>query len=155
MGADAYLAKPFNQRELEVSLRKSLELRQRLRERYAGGKWPSIPSAAGPFRQEDAFLHKLQGLLEQNYAIEGFNVNALAGLLSMNEKQLRQKTKALLGELPKDILSTYRLEQAYALLRQGDMSVSEVAFATGFKEVAHFSNAFFRAYGLRPSEVRG
>jgi DNA-binding response OmpR family regulator len=154
MGADAYLSKPFNQRELEVSLRKSLKLRERLQQRYGGEKWPSIPAASGTFRQEDAFVHKLQGLLEQNYSLEGFNVNALAGLLFMTEKQLRSKTKALLDKLPKDLLSTYRLEKAYALLRQGDNSVSEVAFATGFKEVAHFSNAFYKAYGVRPSEVR-
>jgi signal transduction histidine kinase/ligand-binding sensor domain-containing protein/CheY-like chemotaxis protein len=154
MGADAYLAKPFNQQELELSLRKSLELRERLRERYAGGKWPRTPAASGAFRQEDAFVQQLHGLLEQNHSLEGFNVNALAGLLFMTEKQLRYKTKALLGELPKDLLSTYRLEKAYALLRQGDRSVSEVAFATGFKEVAHFSNAFYKAYGVRPSEVR-
>jgi signal transduction histidine kinase/ligand-binding sensor domain-containing protein/DNA-binding response OmpR family regulator len=154
MGADAYLAKPFNQRELEVSLRKSLELRERLRERYAG-KWPPSPAPSGAFRQEDAFLQKLRGLVEEQDGSEALSVQELAEQLSMTEKQLRSKTKALLGLLPKDILLNYRLEKAYALLQQGELNVSEVAYRTGFTDVAHLSNAFFKAYGVRPSEVRG
>jgi AraC-like DNA-binding protein len=154
MGADAYLAKPFNQRELEVSLRKSLELRERLRERYAG-KWPPLPEPSGAFRQEDAFVQKLRGLVEEQDESEALSVQKLAEQLSMTEKQLRSKTKALLGLLPKDILLNYRLEKAYALLQQGELNVSEVAYRTGFTDVAHLSNAFFKAYGVRPSEVRG
>jgi YesN/AraC family two-component response regulator len=155
MGADAYLAKPFNQQELEVSLRKSLELRERLRQRYAGGELPPAPAAAGEFRREDAFVQQLRELIAQHYADDRFNVEALAKSLAMSETQLRRKTKALLDEMPKDILRAYRLEKAYDLLQQGDLNVSEVAYATGFVDVAHFSNTFYQAYGKRPGAVRG
>lgn len=155
MGADAYLAKPFNQQELEVSLRKSLELRERLRQRYAGGELPPAPAAAGAFRREDAFVQQLRELIAQHYADERFNVEALAKSLAMSETQLRRKTKALLDEMPKDILRAYRLKKSYELLQQGELNVSEVSDATGFKDMAHFSNAFYQAYGKRPSEARG
>ncbi len=153
MGADAYLAKPFNQQELEVSLRKSLELRERLRQRYAGAELSPPPVEA--FRREDAFVQQLRELIAQHYADDRFNVEALAKCLAMSETQLRRKTKALLDEMPKDILRAYRMEKAYDLLQQGELNVSEVAYATGFVDVAHFSNTFYQAYGIRPGAVRG
>ncbi len=154
-GADAYLSKPFDPLELELRLRKTIELRERLRQRYAGGELPPAPAAAGEFRREDVFVQQLQELIAQHYSRENFNVEDLAKRMAMSDTQLRRKTKALLGAMPKDILRAYRLEKAYALLRQGDMNVSEVTTATGFADVAHFSNVFFQTYGVRPSEVRG
>jgi transcriptional regulator GlxA family with amidase domain len=49
------------------------------------------------------------------------------------------------------LIRSLRLQRAEQLLRAGAGSVSEVAYAVGFKSVAHFSNAFQERYGERPS----
>ncbi|MCB9334498.1 MAG: response regulator, partial [Lewinellaceae bacterium] len=59
-GADVYLAKPFDRQELLVRLRKLLELRRKLQERYAQGQQPA--AAEGPAHYEDIFMNKVQSI---------------------------------------------------------------------------------------------
>ena len=59
--------------------------------------------------------------------------------------------RALTGETPSGLIRTLRLQRAEQLLRAGAGTVSEIAYAVGFKSVAHFSNAFQEHSGERPS----
>lgn len=150
-GADAYLTKPFNEQELEVSLRKSLELRQRLRERYAN----DLPIEQEKiFSRDDAFITKLHQVLEAHYSGEDFNIPALAAAMELSHAQLGRKLHALLDTTPQLYLRHYRLQKAYQLLKHSDLSVKEVAFATGFSDPAYFSNAFLDEFQQRPSDFR-
>lgn len=151
-GADAYLTKPFNEQELEVSLRKSLELRQRLRERYTH----DIPiSPDDSFSRDDAFITKLHQVLEANYSDEDFNIPALAAAMELSHAQLGRKLHALLDTTPQLYLRHYRLQKAYHLLKHSDMSVKEVAFATGFSDPSYFSKTFLNEFQQNPSDLRG
>jgi len=61
----------------------------------------------------------------------------------------------VIGESPSDLIRRIRLERAAELLKVGAGSVGEVAYAVGFKSVAHFSNAFQQMHGVRPSAWKG
>jgi CheY-like chemotaxis protein len=152
-GADAYLVKPFNEQELELSLRKSLELRRRLQERYAQGTVPlGRPEIA--FSRDDAFVAALHELLEQWHGDENFSVKLMAQGMMVSERQLLRKVSALFGLSPSEYLRRFRLKKAYSMLLNTDLSIADISFATGFKDPAHFSNLFLEEYKVRPSELR-
>jgi signal transduction histidine kinase/CheY-like chemotaxis protein len=153
MGADAYLAKPFNQQELEVSLRKSLELRERLRERYAGGHVPDEPATA-VFGRDDAFVQRLNELLHANYANPEISAKDIEKGMLMSSSQLLRKMKSLLNTTPQKYLRSYRLKQAKHLLETTDMKANEVGDAVGFGDQAYFTNAFSREFGMPPGAWR-
>jgi signal transduction histidine kinase/ligand-binding sensor domain-containing protein/DNA-binding response OmpR family regulator len=152
-GADAYLAKPFNERELEISLRKSMELRQRLRERFASGV-AQQDATTTIYSKEDVFIADLHKLLEQTYTNPSFTIPLMAKGMGVSETQLRRKVQALLDTTPQLYFRRFRLQKAYHLVKDSDLRINEIAFATGFDDPVHFSNVFLEEFGLRPSNFR-
>lgn len=156
-GADAYLAKPFDKEELLVRLEKLLELRQRLQERYAtiaDSAAAAPPVSSADYQLEDAFIQKIQGIVDAHYGDESFGLPQLCQLIGMSRSQLFRKMKALINESPSDFIRSYRLSKARALLEITNLNVSEVAWQVGYKDPAHFSKSFQDAFGLPPSAIR-
>lgn len=152
-GADVYLTKPFSEQELEISLRKSLELRARLQERYATGSTPK-ESTKTIYGKDDIFIKNLHELLEKQYENESFTIPEVAKGVGMSETQLRRKVHALLNTTPQLYLRQFRLKKAYHLIKMTDLSIREIAMATGFNDPAYFSNIFLEEFGERPSDFR-
>jgi signal transduction histidine kinase/ligand-binding sensor domain-containing protein/DNA-binding response OmpR family regulator len=148
-GADAYLTKPFNQQELEISLRKSLELRQRLRERYAH----DIPLETDKFfSRDDIFVKELKALVEAEYAT--LTIPDMAKKMNMSHPQLGRKVNALLNTSPHQYLHRYRMQKAYHLVKNTDMPLQDIAYQTGFSDPSNFSNAFLKEFQQRPKDLR-
>ncbi|MCB0535184.1 MAG: response regulator, partial [Saprospiraceae bacterium] len=154
-GADAYLAKPFEEKELLVRLAKLLELRQKLQERYAHLAIDSTSSdGTGTDTAEDAFLQRLRSLAEANLSDPEFDMTRLSRALGMSRSQVFRKVKALTGDSPTNFIRNIRLHAAKNLLEQSDLNISEVAYETGFSSLNYFSAAFFEKFGIRPSAAR-
>lgn len=155
-GADAYLAKPFNERELEISLRKALELRKRLQDRYKGmeSAGPSPDDAFPPFAKEDEFIRQFHQVLEGHFHLPEFSISELAGILHMHPSNLRRKVKALLDNSPQDYLLLFRLAKARRQLLQTNNTILSIAMDNGFNDQAYFSKAFKKHFGVPPGEFR-
>ena len=65
---------------------------------------------------------------------------------------LHRKLKELTNQSTRDLIRNIRLNQAANLLSEGHFNISEVAFAVGFTNAAHFSNVFKELYGMSPTE---
>lgn len=152
-GADAYLSKPFNKEELLVRLQMLWALRKRLRARY-GKLSPLTPSTDVTIKTEDAFIAKLQDVLETHYNNENFGIPELCRALFMSRSQLYRKVSALTGMPAGSYIRSFRLMKARHLLQTTSMTVSEIAFQTGFKHLSHFSIAFRKEFGENPSDLR-
>ena len=180
-GADAYLPKPFNARELLVRVRTLIEERQKLRERFIARSQapkaervegsvarddqiefadtgtpippPDIPTPALPPR-EVAFLEKVEALIDEQLGSSQFGLDQMAETLMMSRRQLQRKMRALTHEGPTAMLRQKRLAKAATLLKSDDMSVKEVCYAVGFQSKSSFARAFREAYGMSPSEYR-
>ncbi len=157
---DAYLTKPFDVRELVARVDNLIGLRRRLRERFsaptntAGDGAPGGPDAsedAHTMSVDEAFAAAVRAAIVDGMADEAFDVGALAAALGQSRSQLLRRTTALLGASPSDLIRVARLDHAARLLRARAGTVSEIAYAVGFKSVAHFSNAFLAHTGARPS----
>ncbi len=153
-GADAYLAKPFNKRELFVRLEKLVALRKQLQKRYQNLEYPFPASKDTDIQIEDAFIKEVREILEAHLSEEHFNITSLCKTLGMSRTQFYRKFKALTNQSVGRYFRCLRLQKAMDLLKSSDLNVTQVAYETGFKDPAHFSRAFKETFGKKPSEFR-
>ncbi|WP_085066416.1 helix-turn-helix transcriptional regulator [Catenuloplanes japonicus] len=85
---------------------------------------------------------------------EPLDVEALARGVNMSAGHLSRQFKLAYGESPYSYLMTRRIERAMALLRRGDLSVTEVCFAVGCSSLGTFSTRFTELVGMPPSAYR-
>lgn len=157
-GADAYLAKPFNQEELLVTVANLLELRRKLQQKYQRNILATEPVAPisrpeAPADMEDAFLQQVRAVIEANFSDDAFGLPQLCQKINMSRSQLFRKMKALTDVAPSDLIRSHRLNKAKALLESGTLNVSEVAWEVGFKDPSYFSKLYQEEFGVMPSEV--
>ncbi|UGU34678.1 helix-turn-helix transcriptional regulator [Mycolicibacterium smegmatis] len=98
-------------------------------------------------------LRRVRDRIDREYA-QPLNVEALARGVNMSAGHLSRQFKAAFGESPYSYLMTRRIERAMALLRRGDLSVTEVCFAVGCSSLGTFSTRFTELVGLPPSAYR-
>lgn len=155
-GADAYLAKPFNAEELRLRVRKLIEQRRALRKKYSTDVLVADPEQAEGGvadlpAQEVAFLQTVRQAIEAELGNADFSVDGLAEAVHMSRRQLLRKVRALTDESPSVLIRRMRLEHAAHMLRQGQGTVKEIAFATGFNTVSYFTTAFRKHFGVTPT----
>ena len=148
-GADAYLAKPFEQRELLVRLEKLLELRTKLQSRYS-----KLPAQTNKEKIEDPFLQKVYGFIEENLSNPDLDMVRMSRFLGMSRTQVFRKIKALTGKSPTAFIRSFRLQNGKELLSNSDLTISEVAYEVGFSSLNYFSSAFYEEFGVRPSTIK-
>lgn len=148
-GADAFIVKPFNHRELLVRMQKLLELRRRLFRRYSSGS--ALEFSNDPvIQKEDRFIRKMNEIILENMGDELFNVNVLCREMAMGKSQLYLKFKALTNQSVAKYIRTARLQKAKELLQTTSMNVTEVGYAVGMKSVSTFSQLFKEEFGESP-----
>ncbi len=153
-GADDYIVKPFDARELMVRVRNLIETRRALREKFRENI--VLEPAEVPIASSDAkFLHKLMEAIEQHLAEPECDTGMLAKELCMSRMQLNRKLHALTGHSTHEFLRVQRLKRAAQLLRKHGGNVSQVAYDVGFASPSHFAQAFRVQFGMSPSEYAG
>jgi AraC-like DNA-binding protein len=100
-----------------------------------------------------AWLRRVRDRIDREYA-QPLDVEALARGAHMSAGHLSRQFRLAYGESPYGYLMTRRIERAMALLRRGDLSVTEVCFEVGCSSVGTFSTRFTELVGMPPSEYR-
>ncbi|MFN8192587.1 MAG: helix-turn-helix transcriptional regulator [Nocardioidaceae bacterium] len=98
-------------------------------------------------------LRRVRDRIDRDYA-QPLDVEALARGVHLSAGHLSRQFKAAYGESPYSYLMTRRIERAMALLRRGDVGVTEVCFAVGFSSLGTFSTRFSELVGMSPSVYR-
>lgn len=101
----------------------------------------------------DDLPERLDVYLANNYGDEDLTISQIARDLCISTTQLNRRLKRATGRTTEQYLLHFRLEQARHKLLTEKKSVSLVSGETGFKDLAHFSRAFKKRYGMSPSEV--
>ena len=98
-------------------------------------------------------LRRAKDSMDRDYA-QPLDVPALARGALMSAGHFARSFRAAYGETPYSYLMTRRIERAKALLRRGDMSVTDVCFAVGFGSLGTFSRTFREVVGESPTVYR-
>jgi len=131
-GVDDYMDKPFNVFELQARVAALLG---------------DMPKDAGPLRKaHDILLHRFD---EPHTSI------SLARAVGLSTSHLRRCFKAAFGRTPMAYLERVRMEEAVQLMKDGVLSIKEVARKVGYRDANNFSTAFKRVYGSPPQSHRG
>ena len=116
------------------------------------GQVTSSPGEAQRLR-DLALLRRVRDRMDREYA-RPLDVEALARGVSMSAGHLSRQFRLAYGESPYSYLMTRRIERAMALLRQGELSVTEVCFAVGCSSLGTFSTRVTELVGMSPSSYR-
>eukprot|EP01133_Synstelium_polycarpum_P024553 gene24553-29449_t len=109
--------------------------------------------AADPHLQDLARLRRVRDRIDREYA-RPLDVEALARGVNMSAGHLSRQFRQAYGEPPYAYLMTRRIERAMALLRRGDLSVTDVCFEVGCSSLGTFSSKFTELVGVPPSVYR-
>lgn len=156
IGADAYLPKPFNPEELEVRLRKLIEIRRTLQQKYDKGDFFSnlTRKPEKVLSLDEIFLKRAYQAIEDNFEDEEFGIKELMAELNVSRTQLHRKLKALTNHSTSEFIRKIRLAKAKELLLTTDLNVSEIGYRVGFKSSGYFTQAFTDAFGQSPTSFR-
>lgn len=152
-GADDYLTKPFDSRELLVRAQNLVSQREKLRKQFSRTVVLK-PQEIALTSADERFLQRIQESLDANLGNEQFSVEELASAVGMSRSQLHRKLTALIDQPPVEFIRNFRLRRAKEMLEAGTGNVSEIGFEVGFSSPAYFSKVFKDAFGVSPGEVR-
>jgi ligand-binding sensor domain-containing protein/signal transduction histidine kinase/AraC-like DNA-binding protein len=150
-GADVYMTKPFSLQILELHIRNLLRGREELRQKYVK-QIMLTPRKLELVSPDEKFLNKLMALIESKMEDPDFNVSTLVDQIGMSQTVLYKKIKALTGLSITDFIKSQRLKRAAQLLKENQLSISEVAYSVGFNDRKYFSKEFRKQFGVAPSE---
>lgn len=151
IGIDHYLHKPFDGDEIRSIVRNILKNRNQLKDIFGkNNSFTEETTVHNPLERE--FFTKLDDVIENLYPNTKLTVGEIARDMNLSEKQLRRKLKAISAISPLEHLRKYRLQRAAELLKTSSLSVSDIAFQTGFENLSYFSKVFSQEYGQSPSQ---
>lgn len=153
-GADAYLRKPFHEKELNVVLQNLLANRKKLQTKYSqlAIKFPNEIHDLPIQNVEDVFIQKLRKIIEEELSNSSLNANAVCKKMGMARATLYGKLKAITGFSFNIYLRKLRLNKAKSLLETSDLNISEIAYEVGFNDPLYFSKTFSDEFGMPPSK---
>lgn len=174
LGADDYIAKPFDTAILASKVANILTNRRRLSQYYMDRTLALVrsremaPEPAPPQQticpdsyenaeeavlnpHDQAFVDKATGFVLAHLSDTHFNIDRLCREMAMSRTLFYGRLKTLTGQNPQDFIRLIRLEQAAVFLKQGD-SVLDVSVKAGFVNVKYFSTVFKKHFGVSPSK---
>lgn len=152
-GADLYLTKPFSFSILSQSIKTLIYNREKLRY-YFVNNLHAIKNKSNFGSLDQEFVANVNKYIEDNIDNSNFSVESLAGLLHISRVQLYRKMKAIMDVSVSDYILTVRLEKGKNLLKETQLTISEIAYAVGFSTPNYFSTSFKSKYKVSPSSFR-
>ncbi len=153
-GADAYLTKPFDKSELLIRLKNLREIRQTLHQRYTTLDFIDPRNTSSKvINLEDRFIQKLTEYIVANIDNTALNVAQICKHIGMSRTQLHAKITALTGSSITKFIRRIRLQKAKSLLQTTNLSITEIAYQTGFSN-PHFTQVFKKEFQLTPTQYR-
>lgn len=155
-GADHYFEKPFTADQLLTRIERALTrgmsaMDSETHPEPPVRQLPDIPSLPGT---SSTIISRLEQVLNDHLDDADLDVDQLAALSGISRASLYRRLHEHRNATPAEFIRNFRLRRAAELLRHGDASISEVAFAVGFRRLSTFTRAFRAHYNCTPSDYR-
>nr|WP_302830908.1 two-component regulator propeller domain-containing protein [uncultured Bacteroides sp.] len=154
IGADAYMVKPFNTELLKSTIANLIANRRMLRNKFSGAQQQEDRIEKISMKSSDEILmNKIMKVINEHLDDSTLNVEMLAAEVGLSRVHVHRKLKELTNLSTRDFIKNIRLQQAAVLLSQDKgLTISEIAYATGYTSLSHFSSSFREKYGMSPKE---
>lgn len=151
LGADDYITKPFEQKELLIRVKNLIEQRKLLKEKFS--KDIAFPSESVIYNAaEKEFIEKASSVVEKYLNDENFNSEILAKEMFMSRSQLTRKMQLIAGFGPGEFIRNYKLNRSAKLILEKKFSITQIALEVGFGSPAQFTRAFQKHFNCLPSD---
>lgn len=125
-GADSYIPKPFSKEHLQIRIRKLLELRKKIHDRYKS-QYGIEEEPTDISRLDKKFLNRISKIVEDNLRKDEFTVEELSGLVGLSRVQIYRKIKKLTGMSVSEYVRVVKLKASLELIKTSGKSMSEIA----------------------------
>ncbi len=151
IGADAYVTKPFNEFVLLSNIRNLIENREKLREFYCPS--PFFRNLIYTKDQaEGDFLKKCLNIIYENIENENFTLTSLSKKMNMSRSSFYRRIVETTAIKPVDFIKKAKLNYAAKLiLSNGNKTINEISWRSGFSDPKYFSKCFIQEFGINPS----
>ena len=151
LGADDYLDKPFNPEILKARIHMLIKNRATLIEKLNVGQIiDHTKLARNPL--DEKLITQVVEHINNNIDNEEFSVERLSDLMSMSRSNLFRRIKMITEMSPVEFIYHIRLQKSMKLLKERQLSISEIAWEVGFKNPSSFSKSFKKQFGKSPSD---
>ena len=151
LGADGFLAKPFEVETLMELIRGLLKRRSEIRKKYLDNE---EVTQADYGSDEERFIIMLNQIIADNMSNSALDQQLICRELGVSRALLYNKMKAITGAGAKEYITKIRIEKAKALMESTSLTIAEISDMTGFASQSYFSTAFKNYVGMTPSQYK-
>jgi YesN/AraC family two-component response regulator len=152
-GADAYITKPFEFNFLEQQLTTILHNRDKSKSHFSSEVVTGSREIALN-NNNRKFVSDFAAIVEKNISNDAFSIENICSELNISHVQLSRKIKAYLNCNVNEYITRTRLQKAKYYLQHEDLSISEIAFKTGFSSATYFATVFKSKFSVTPKEFK-
>ncbi|MFD1629847.1 hybrid sensor histidine kinase/response regulator transcription factor [Pseudopedobacter beijingensis] len=154
LGADDYITKPFNAKLLIAKCHNLINNRRLLQAKFSKSTSAETSLiATNPY--DEQLLQKAIEIIENNINNPQLDVNFFAQEMNLGRTNLFAKIKGITGQTPNEFILNIRLKKSLIMLKENpNLTISEIAYQTGFNEPAYFIKCFKKTFGLTPTQYR-
>lgn len=162
-GADDYITKPFDIKELQVRIKNLVNIRRKLQEKFRSEDYVNRNMESSSNTKQlrnlklkgidEKFMGRVLEVVEKHISEESFSVKELGNEVGMSKAQFYRKLVALTGMPASIYLRTIRLTRAKKMIEEKQGNISEIAYSVGFSSPSYFAKCFKEEFGFSPSNL--
>ena len=149
-GADAYVTKPFNYSHLLNRINMLIHNRRQLKKKFSGSDVLN-EDVVKIKSSDERLMERVRKVVVDELSNPDLSVEFIAGRVGVSRSHLHRRLKIVANMNPSEYIRSERMRHAAELLSTKDVGISEVAYATGFSTLSHFSTCFKEYFGMSPT----
>ena len=143
------MSKPFSIEEITLKIKNLLESKNYIREYYAGLNKFNLEAI--PSQKNERFIKRLAEIIEKNIQSEDLTIDFLSRQMNVSRTILYMRLKESLNMSATEFINKIRIDCALKMIHEGEDSVSDIAWKTGFSSPSYFSKIFKKHTGASPA----
>jgi signal transduction histidine kinase/ligand-binding sensor domain-containing protein/DNA-binding response OmpR family regulator len=152
-GANDYLTKPFNFEILQAKIRNLLNLNVNSKSAYSK-QIKILPYPVKIESSSEQFLHNVVVYIDERLNKENISIEDLSSHFDMSRGTFYNRMLEITGMPPVEFIRSYKLDRAATLLKESDLTITEIAYKAGFGTPHYFTKTFKVKFDMLPSEFR-
>ncbi len=152
-GADAYLTKPFEIKLLKARISNLIRISHMRRAAFQGEENINLETLAYPSADKQ-FLDRVIKSIEVHLEQPEFDLPALAHEIGLSKSTLYRKIKSMTGLAARDFVRNVKMKKACVMLVEHNLTIAEIAYATGFTDPKYFTRCFKDEFGVTPTDYQ-